>query len=50
MNCDICKEKIEKTFLDKIKGSYIKAKGKLKVVCNDCQRKYKTREELFKHL
>mgnify|MGYP001572246716 CR=1 FL=1 len=50
MNCDICKEKIERSFLEKIKGSYIRVKGKLKIVCNDCQHKYKTKEELLKHL
>jgi hypothetical protein len=37
MKCDICKDKLEKTFLDKIKGTYIKKK----VVCQSCQKKYK---------
>lgn len=35
--CAICKNKIEKTFLGKIQGTYM---GK-KTVCNNCQRKYK---------
>lgn len=37
VKCAICKEKIEVTFLEKIKGSYVKKKP----VCNECQKKYK---------
>ena len=37
MKCAICKASIEKTFLGKIKGTYI---GK-KTVCPDCQSKHK---------
>ena len=37
VKCSICKEKVEELFLGKIKGSYVKKK----VVCSDCQRKYK---------
>jgi len=44
--CDICKEKIETTFLGKIKGTYF---GK-KAICDSCQKKYKTKEELMQHL
>jgi len=47
--CDICKEKIETTFLDKIKGTYVNVKGKLKMICPICQKKY-TKEELIKKL
>jgi DNA polymerase II large subunit len=43
MKCAICNGKIEKTFLGKIKGTYIKKK----LVCSDCQRKY-NKEELLK--
>ncbi len=47
MKCDICNAKIEETFLKKILGTYVKdAKGKKKVVCPDCQRKYSTKEEI----
>lgn len=35
--CTLCGKKVEKTFLDKIKGTYIKGK----IVCNECQKKYK---------
>ena len=37
VKCAICKEKIEETFLGKIKGSYVKKKP----VCNECQKKHK---------
>jgi hypothetical protein len=42
VKCDICQEKIEETFLGKIKGTYIKKKGKLKAVCSKCQKSQKT--------
>ena len=42
--CKICGEKIEVTFLGKIKGTYIKKKA----VCQDCQKKYSTEEILKK--
>jgi len=32
--CDKCGKKIEKTFLDKIKGTFVKGKP----VCSDCQK------------
>lgn len=51
MKCDICKNKVEETFLEKITGTYIKdAKGKKHMVCPECQKKYKTKEEILKHL
>lgn len=34
--CVICGNKIEVTFLKKIKGTYVKGKA----VCTDCQKKY----------
>lgn len=41
VKCVVCKNKIEETFLGKIKGTYIgKGKNK-KAVCFDCQKKYK---------
>mgnify|MGYP001574561024 CR=1 len=36
MKCEICKEKIEETFLGKIRGTHI---GK-KAVCDKCQKKF----------
>ena len=37
MKCSICGEKIETGILDKIKGAYVKKK----LVCSNCQRKFK---------
>ncbi len=43
MKCTICKKKIEETFLEKIKGTYVKGKA----VCNECQ---KTQTDKIKEL
>ena len=40
MKCDVCKEKIETTFLEKIVGTYVRVNSKKKLVCNNCQKKY----------
>jgi len=40
MKCSICKKQIEETFLKKIIGTYIKKKA----VCNECQKKYPSKE------
>lgn len=51
MKCEICKNKIEETFLNKILGTYVKdAKGKKRMICKECQKKYKTKEEIIKQL
>ena len=51
MKCKICKKKIEETFLEKILGTYVKdAKGKKQNICPECQKKYKTKEEILKKL
>ncbi|HJX06318.1 MAG TPA: hypothetical protein VJ461_06430 [Candidatus Nanoarchaeia archaeon] len=43
--CDICGKKIETTFLNKVIGAYMKdSKGKKKIVCDECQKKYTTTE------
>lgn len=39
--CAVCKGKVEETFLGKIKGTYVKKK----IVCNECQKKYKGKLE-----
>jgi hypothetical protein len=49
MKCDICKQKVEETFLGKIKGSYIGSGKKKKVVCQACQ-KTNSFEEIKKKL
>ena len=44
MKCDICNNKIEETFLEKIKGIYVKVNHKIKYVCDSCQKKYPINE------
>lgn len=39
MKCDICKKKIEMTFLNKIVGTYVGRGKKKRVVCSECQKK-----------
>ncbi|MDD5331835.1 MAG: hypothetical protein PHE43_03365 [Candidatus Nanoarchaeia archaeon] len=45
MKCAVCNEKIEQTFLEKIKGTFVKKKP----VCNACQKKY-SKEEILKKI
>ncbi len=48
MKCEICKEKIEETFLKKSLGTALRdAKGKQHWVCSGCQ-SGKTKEEILK--
>ena len=48
MKCEICGNKLEETFLNKILGTYVKDKiGKKHSVCFECQKKLKTKEELL---
>ncbi|MBI4158664.1 hypothetical protein HY500_00205 [Candidatus Woesearchaeota archaeon] len=49
VKCEICKEGIETTFLNKIKGTYIKVNKKQKAVCNICQSNH-TKEEILNKL
>jgi len=39
LKCDKCGKIIRTTFLGKIKGTYVKEKGKKKVICSECQKK-----------
>jgi len=51
VKCNICGKKIAETFLGKIVGTYIKdKKGKQHVICFECQKKFKTKEEILKNL
>jgi transcriptional regulator NrdR family protein len=51
MKCEICKKKVEETFLKKVLGTYVKdAKGKKRLVCPECQKKLTTKEELLNQL
>ena len=38
--CDICKQKIQTTFLNKLVGTIIKKEGKPKTICNECQKEH----------
>ncbi|MEK6937350.1 MAG: hypothetical protein AABW58_04740 [Nanoarchaeota archaeon] len=37
MKCSLCNEKVDTGILEKVKGTYIKKK----LVCSNCQKKYK---------
>ena len=51
MKCEICKEKINETFLKKIIGTVIKdEKGKKHTICFECQKKYPKKEEILEKL
>ncbi|MBW2983591.1 hypothetical protein KY361_00570 [Candidatus Woesearchaeota archaeon] len=52
MKCEICKKKIEETFLKKVVGTYIKKPGSNKkyLVCPECQKKLPKKEDLLKQL
>jgi len=45
VKCDLCKNKVEETFLGKLKGTYIEVGGKINAVCQECQKKYKDLKE-----
>lgn len=50
--CNICGEKITELFLEKIKGTIIKKEGSGKkyYLCFECQKKFKTKEEMLKEI
>ncbi len=51
MKCKICKQKVDEHFLKKPLGTYIKdKKGKKHIVCSNCQKQFKTKEELIAKL
>lgn len=51
MKCEICGKSIAKTFLDKIKGTYVKdSKGKPHSVCFECQRNLGRKEDILRKL
>jgi len=51
LKCEICKGKVEETFLEKVLGTHIKdKKGKKHLVCSQCQRKFSKKEELLKQI
>lgn len=51
MKCEICKVEIATTFLEKIKGTVVKNKeGKKHTICFDCQKKFKSKDEILSAL
>jgi hypothetical protein len=51
MKCELCKAKIEETFLKKPLGTWVKdAKGKKHLVCSACQKKHPDKEKLLNEL
>jgi hypothetical protein len=51
VKCEICRKKIPETFLRKIIGTHIRDKnGKQHIICSECQKKFKTKEEILKNL
>ena len=49
MKCSICNKTIDTTFLNKMLGTYVKdGKGRLHAVCFECQKKFKSKEEILK--
>ncbi|MFH1399172.1 MAG: hypothetical protein ABIG95_03605 [Candidatus Woesearchaeota archaeon] len=50
MKCAICKKEVRTTFLSKKVGTFIKLKGKKQLVCQDCQKAYKTKEQILSKL
>lgn len=51
MKCDICEKEVGKTFLNKIIGAYVKnSSGKRKLICSECQKKFKTKKEILSKL
>ena len=51
MKCEICKNKINETFLRKLIGTYIKDdKGKKHTVCFECQKKFKDKKQILENI
>ena len=51
MKCEICKQKVQETFLSKPIGGYVKdAKGKKHLVCSECQSKLGSKEKILENL
>ena len=51
MKCEVCSKAIATTFLEKLKGTFVKdAKGKPHSVCFECQSKLKDKESLLQQI
>ncbi|MBS3164025.1 hypothetical protein J4439_01195 [Candidatus Woesearchaeota archaeon] len=48
MKCELCKQEIERTFLGKLIGTYLKdAKGKKHTVCSRCQKLRQGKDDIL---
>lgn len=51
MKCEICKSKVQQTFLEKPIGTYVKdEKGKKHLVCGECQNKLGSKDKILEEL
>lgn len=51
MKCGICGKSIAATFLEKLKGTFVRdAKGKQHSVCFECQSRFKDKQSLLQQL
>jgi len=50
MDCDICSSGVERTFLNKLVGGFVKVNGKKRVVCSSCQSKFRSKSDIVKEL
>lgn len=49
--CEICKEKLGETFLNKVLGTYVKdTKGKKHLICFECQKKFGSKEKILENI
>ncbi|MBS3116697.1 hypothetical protein J4421_03820 [Candidatus Woesearchaeota archaeon] len=50
--CTLCSNKIQRLFLEKIKGTIMKKPGSKKqyVICFECQKKFPRKEELLQQM
>ena len=49
--CEICKNKVGETFLNKVLGTFIKdEKGKKHLICQECQRHLNSKEKILEEL
>ena len=50
--CNICGNKLQELFLEKLKGTIIKKEGSSKQyqICFECQKKFKSKEKLLEKI
>jgi hypothetical protein len=40
VKCEVCKQNITELIMGKVKGTYLKGKGKIYKICSACQKQY----------